>query len=195
MLWFKAWLETRWRVGFVAASILLVWVAPFWLPLLGLRVPAGFPASKLWMAIHLGTVLLYIFAAIFLAGSGINTQTTYAATSGFHPSMFFTLSLPVSRRRLLFVRAGIGALQTSVLVAVMAVYTLLERPAATTVLQFLAYSTRAVVCSMAVYALSVLLACVLDEVWQFYGGVYAALRYFCCNPDSLQSHGLALFVA
>lgn len=178
MLWFKAWLETRWRFGFVAGSILLVWVAPFWLPLLGLRVPVGFPASKLWMAIHLGSVLLYIFAAIYLAGSGINTQTTYSATPGFHPSMLFTLSLPVSRRRLLFVRAGLGALQTSVLVAVMAVYTLAERPGTTTVLQFLAYSTRAIVCSMAVYALSVLLACLLDEMWQFYGGCLCCIAIF-----------------
>jgi hypothetical protein len=178
MLWFKAWLETRWRFGFVVGSILLVWVAPFWLPLLGLRVPAGFPASKLWVAIHLGTVLLYIYAAIFLAGSGINTQTTYAATSGFHPSMLFTLSLPVSRRRLLLVRAGLGAIQTSFLVAIMAGYTLFETPGTTPVLQYLAYVTRAIVCTMAVYALSVLLACVLDEMWQFYGGCLCCIAVF-----------------
>jgi len=178
MLWFKAWLETRWRFGFVCGSMLFAWAAPLWLPLFGLRAPVGLPASKLWMAFHLGSVLLYIFAAIFLAGSGINTQTTYAATSGFHPSMLFTLSLPVSRRRLLFVRAGLGALQTGFLVAIMAGYTLFERPGATPVLQFLAYVTRAIVCTMAVYALSVLLACLLDEMWQFYGGCLCCIAVF-----------------
>jgi hypothetical protein len=193
MLWFKAWLETRWRFGFVVGSILLVWVAPFWLPLFGLRVPAGFPASKLWVAIHLGTVLLYIYAAIFLAGSGINTQTTYSATSGFHPSMLFTLSLPVSRRRLLLVRAGLGALQTSFLVAIMAGYTLFERPGTTPVLQFLAY-----------VSLSARWVCMLFPCYwpvcstrcgSSMGAVYVALRYSCCNPDLLWSRGSALFAA
>ncbi len=121
------------------------------------------------MGVHLGSVLLYIFTAIFLAGSGINSQTTYGLTSGFHGSMLFTLSLPVSRRRLLFVRAGLGALQTSALVAIMAGFSLFQRPGATSALQSLAYITRAIVCTMAVYALSVLLACLLDEVWQLMG--------------------------
>jgi hypothetical protein len=119
------------------------------------------------MGLQLGSVLLYIFTAIYLAGSGINSQTMYAATSGFHGSMFFTLSLPVSRRRLLLVRAGLGALLTCGLVVIMAGYILHLRPEATSALQALMYMTRVIVCSMAVYALSVLLACVLDEMWQF----------------------------
>ena len=170
MLWFKAWLETRWRFGFLILSIFVIWLTPHWLPSFGIRLPTGVPASRLWMAIHLGSVLLCIFTAIYLAGSGINSQTTYAATSGFHPSMLFTLSLPVSRRRLLFVRAGLGALQTSFLVVIMAGYTLVQRPGATSTLQWLAYMTRAIGCTMAVYALSVLLACLLDEMWQLMCG-------------------------
>jgi hypothetical protein len=81
--------------------------------------------------------------------------------------MFFTLSLPVSRRRLLFVRAGLGALLTCILVGIMAGYILFQRPETTSALQALVYMTRVIVCTMAVYALSVLLACVLDEMWQF----------------------------
>jgi hypothetical protein len=178
MLWYKAWLETRWRFCFVAGSILFAWAAPLWAPLFHLRPPAGIPASRLWLAVHMASVLLYIFAAIFLAGSGINSQTTYAATSGFHPSMLFTLSLPVSRRRLLLVRAGLGALQTGVLVAIMAAYTLFARPEATTAPQFLTYLARAIVCTMAIYALSTLLACVFDEMWQFYGAFLSCIAAF-----------------
>jgi hypothetical protein len=174
MLWFKAWLETRWRFCFIAASILFAWATPLWAPLFHLRAPAGVPESRLWLAVHVASVLLYIFAAIFLAGSGINSQTTYAATSGFHPSMLFTLSLPVTRRRLLLVRAGLGALQTSVLVIVMAAYTLFDRPEATTAAQLLTYLARAIVCTMPVYALSTMLACLFDEMWQFYGA------FMCC---------------
>jgi hypothetical protein len=130
------------------------------------------------MGVHLGSVLLYIVAANFLAGSGVNSQTTYAATSGFHGSMLFTLSLPVSRRRLLLVRAGLGALQTSVLVAVMAGYTLLQRPGGASALQAIEYIARAIACTMAVYALSVLMACVLDEMWQFYAACFCWIGFY-----------------
>ncbi|MGD0630737.1 MAG: hypothetical protein ABR987_15510 [Terracidiphilus sp.] len=132
----------------------------------------------MWLAVHLASVLLYIVTAIFLAGSGINSQTTYAATSGFHPSMFFTLSLPASRGRLLFMRAGLGALQTGFLVAIMAGFTLFHRPEAIGAMQALNYMARAVICTMAIYALSVLLACVLDEMWQFYAGGLCCIAIF-----------------
>ncbi|MGD0800167.1 MAG: hypothetical protein ABR906_02510 [Terracidiphilus sp.] len=177
MLWLKAWLETRWRFVFLVGSILVVWLAPFWITATGV-VHSGVPAVKQWMGIQLGSVLLYIFTAIYLAGSGVNSQTMYSATSGFHGSMFFTLSLPVSRRRLLFVRAGLGAIQSSVLVAIMAGYMLFLRPEATSALQVLEYMTRAVSCTMAVYALSVLLACVLDEMWQMYAAILCCTAVF-----------------
>ena len=167
MLWYKAWLETRWRFVFLVGSILFVWLTPEWITATG--VHSGVPAARLWMAIQLGSVFLFIFTAIFLAGSGINTQGAHTFTPGFHGSMLFTLSLPVSRRRLLFVRTGLGALQTCILVVIMAVYVVHLRPESTSALQALIYLTRTIVCTMAIYASSVLMACVLDEVWQFTG--------------------------
>jgi ABC-2 type transport system permease protein len=178
MLWYKAWLETRWRFVFMVGSILLIWLTPLWLPSFGFRLPQGVPASKIWMGVHLGSVLLYIIAANFLAGSGVNSQTTYAAASGFHGSMFFTLSLPVSRRRLLLVRAGLGALLTSALVAVLAGYTLLQRPGGASSFEVVEYVARSIVCTMAVYALSVLMACVLDEMWQFYATSFFWMAFY-----------------
>ena len=170
MLWFKAWLETRWRFGLIVGMILLTWLTPLWLPAFGFHLPPGVPASRIWLGVHLGSLIINFFAAIFLAGSGINTQTTYGATLGFDNSMLFTLSLPVSRRRRLFVRAGLGAIQTSLLVAILAGYTLLQRPESTSALQALAFLTRSIVCIMAVYSFAVLLACLLDELWQFMAG-------------------------
>jgi hypothetical protein len=167
MLWFKAWLETRWRFAFLAGSTLLIWLTPLWIPATG--VHTSVPAARFWMVIQLASVLLFIFTAIFLAGSGINTQGMYTFTPGFHGSMLFTLSLPISRRRLLFVRAGLGALQTCVLVVIMVVYILHLRPETTSVLQALIYLTRTIVCTMAIYAFSVLLLCVLDETWHVSG--------------------------
>ena len=160
MLWYKAWLETRWRFGFTIGSMMLLWLKG---PLLGVA------PERLWRSLGLESALLYCFAALFLAGAGINSQTTYAATSGFHGSMLFTLSLPVSRRRLFLVRAGLGAIETCVFAAIMAGSTLFRGPGATSALQACQYLTRAIVCTMAVYALSTLLACLLDEMWQFTG--------------------------
>jgi hypothetical protein len=167
MLWFKAWLETRWRFVFLVGLVLLIWLTPLWITATGVHTTV--PAARFWMAIQLGSVLLYIFTPIFLAGSGINSQTTYTATSGFHGSMYFTLSLPVSRRRLLFARAGLGAVLTCILVVIMAGYILHLRPESTSALQALIYLTRTIVCTMAIYAFSVLLSCVLDEIWQVTG--------------------------
>jgi hypothetical protein len=92
--------------------------------------------------------------------------------------MLFTLSFPVSRRRLLFARAGLGAVLTCILVVIMAGYILHLRPEATSALQALFYLTRVIVCTMAIYAFSVLLACVLDEMWQFMGACFFWVAVF-----------------
>jgi hypothetical protein len=160
MLWYKAWLETRWRFVFTIGWMMLPWLA---IPLLGVN------PERLWRSLELESVLLYCFAALFLAGAGINSQTFYAATAGYHGSMLYTLSLPVSRRRLFFVRAGLGAVETCALVVMTVGMTLFWRPETTSASQVFRYGIRALVCTMAVYALSALLACVLDEMWQFMG--------------------------
>jgi ABC-type transport system involved in multi-copper enzyme maturation permease subunit len=129
-------------------------------------------------ALQLESALLYIFAAIYLAGAGVNTQTMYAATTGFHGSMLFTLSMPVSRRRLLLARAGLGAILTGFLVAIVAMYTLVHQTGGASAQAVAEYLLRALVCTMAVYALSVLLACVLDEMWQFMGGCFIWVAFF-----------------
>lgn len=176
MLWYKAWLETRWRFVFILGSILLVWVTPLWLPSTG--VSPAVAASRMGRALQLESALLYMFAAIYLAGAGINTQTVYAATTGFNGSMLFTLSMPVSRRRLLMVRAGLGAILTGFLVAIVAGYTLLHQRGGASAFADMEYTVRAIACTAAVYALSVLMACVLDEMWQFMGGCLVWVAFF-----------------
>ena len=118
------------------------------------------------MAVHLGSMLVSFFVAISLAGSGVNSQTIYGPRPGNDGSMLFTLSLPVSRRRLLFVRAGLGALVTNVLIAIMAEYSLSQRPGGASGLQATAYIARAMICTVAVYSLAVLLSCLLEVMWQ-----------------------------
>jgi hypothetical protein len=160
MLYYKAWLETRWRFVFTMVSTAALTWAPEFL---------GIPTQKSWMGLALGMALLNCFAALYLAGAGINSQTTYSAASGFHGSMFFTLSLPVSRRRLFYVRAGVGALETCIFVIMTTGLTFFLRPVPTGLGEAMRYGGRVIVCTMAVYALSTLLACILDEMWQFTG--------------------------
>lgn len=125
MLWYKAWLETRWRflIGLVLMSCFSALVTLTYpltkdmqvaVPDLGERVNAmvreamalvstypGYVWSQ-WFAKNL--VNTWVFFAVLLGVGGVVTE----ATRG---SALWTLSLPVTRRRLLGVRASVGALE------------------------------------------------------------------------------------
>ncbi len=109
MLVMKAWLETRWRL-----------VAAFAMPLfvLGLNFQnRNSPATTLRaMLVLLGLVLA--LDSTFLAGSGVKSQAPIGFPEGVAGSTQFTISLPVSRLRLLSVRAGIGLLEISIVTAI-----------------------------------------------------------------------------
>ncbi|HTW78667.1 MAG TPA: hypothetical protein VME23_03880 [Terracidiphilus sp.] len=165
MLWYKAWLETRWRFGYVAGFILGT---------LGIFQLVGI-SKQIGPGLRLESTLMFCFAALYLAGSGINTQTFYSARSSFHGSMLFTLSLPVSRLRLFMVRAALGAFETCFCVCLMGALTLVWLSGPVSTGQFFQYGMRVLVCTLPVFALSTLLACLLDEMWQFTGGTLLLL--------------------
>ena len=99
MLWHKGWLETRFRLLFAVglAGFFLFSAYGF-----GVKAPAALRAV-------IGNVaLVAAVLSAMLAGSGIATQPAVQATRGLHGSMLFTLALPVTRLRLLAVRAGFG---------------------------------------------------------------------------------------
>lgn len=158
MLWWKAWMETRWRLVFVLGCFALLWAEG---PLFGV------PMAKLRIVMILQYAVVWGFAATMLAGAGLNSQTTWGVSTGYHGSMLFTLSLPVARRKLFAVRAAAGALETCALIVVTAVplvsYFGLSWSTASL------YVAGACVCSMSAYAISALFACVTGEMWQLYG--------------------------
>lgn len=159
MLWYKAWLETRYRFAFTLACSIALMALPHALPA---------PPARWWIGFAMQASFLSAFAAVYTAGSGINSQTFYAATSGFHGSMYFTLSMPVSRLRLLLTRAAVGAVETVIVIAVnVAGAVCFHPPQPTTILQLALFGVRLVVCSMALYTMAVLFACILDEIWTF----------------------------
>jgi hypothetical protein len=112
MLAMKGWLETRWR-------------------LIGL---IGMPAILLAIEYSVrddprtaSTVLLLMWvslsgAMMLMAGSGVKSQapTHISFPEGLAGSTQFTISLPVSRKLLVFVRAGIGLFETFVATVIIA---------------------------------------------------------------------------
>lgn len=137
MIWFKCWCELRARLIFCTILLLPMCLPPIlsgssWLqklpnspdfykkltdlfefhmvsgPLTGDRLQFAW-----WQAALTSIVLVLPSIAYLLAGAGVNTQTLWNKTIGGHNSVLFTLSLPVSRRRWLLTRAGLGALALS----------------------------------------------------------------------------------
>lgn len=115
MLWLKSWIEIR--IRFVLTVLLSIYIVYLILGIAPAQVAEKFPAlSPADLGVKLWKVFLIAFGgAVFpisakvLAGSGINAQTSMGMSTGFHGSMSFLLSMPVSRRHLLATRAALGA--------------------------------------------------------------------------------------
>ena len=109
--------------------------------------------------------MYYSIIPLFLAGSGIKTQSA-RMKRGLHGSMYFTLSLPVSRFRLFATRAGLGMLEVVAIFAVapFAVWIRFVEPADhVTHSNLFAFWGTLSVCATAFYFLGVLLSTFLDE--------------------------------
>ncbi|MGA7237011.1 MAG: hypothetical protein WBY44_15095 [Bryobacteraceae bacterium] len=105
-----------------------------------------------------------------LAGAGINTPT-FQATRGLHGSTLFTLSLPVSRLRLLTVRAGMGWLEMAGAILAWCYGCWLILPVvrgSVSAVDMLKYVVALIVCVSSLYFLSVLLGAFLDDQWRMF---------------------------
>ena len=165
MLWFKAWLETRWGVVFLLGLCLFVWTVAYTGSRSGPHDKPGKPED-------LGAPMdvfafSWIAAAATLAGTGIKTQSGgFQNTKGLHGSTQYTLSLPVSRRRLVAVRAAVGLLETILLILVLSGVAWLMFPELTAQSSFgdiIAYLLVVLVCSSSFHFLSVFLGTFLDD--------------------------------
>jgi hypothetical protein len=113
-MWWKSWCECRSKVWLASGIAVLLGAAVLVL----LRLPSSsIGPQALWdyYTLLLGGVEAPIIALI-LAGSGINSQSSWGMQRGFHPSAYFLLALPVSRRRALLVRAALGGIFSALFV-------------------------------------------------------------------------------
>jgi len=170
MLWYKAWLETRARFLMLAVvTALSAWyLSPEVLrAMLARGKSTALPGTYTVVSLRFGW-MIWPMIAVLMAGAGINTQTFRGVTHGVHPSMLFTLSLPVRRRRLMGVRATAGAIEAIVLIAVscLVLWTIsadLRLRAGWKGLAF--YLLTTIVAVSVFYCVSLLLATFLDESW------------------------------
>ena len=102
MLWHKGWLETRYRLLFALGFVGLFQV---------LQHKPGTTPQGIFAFVQFTVPVLVVMTYSLLAGAGVATQPSFVASKGIHGSTLFTLSLPVSRLRLMSVRAAIGWLE------------------------------------------------------------------------------------
>lgn len=185
MLWLKGWLETRFRLLFM----LIFTAVPLSVMLsVGAHASAHSMSGVTQLASHVIPIWV-VFTCAVLAGAGIATQPSLQASKGLHGSTLFTLSMPVSRLRLLTVRAGIGWLETAAVVGVLCCEMWLAVPllrAGATPIELLEQAATLVACSSTIYFLSVLLGTVLDDQWRVWGTLIASVGiWWLCTHLSL----------
>jgi hypothetical protein len=173
MLWFKGWLETRYKLllllCFMAAFLIFVHTA-------GAKTPPGAKSAVFgFVAFSIPSFVIVICA--LLGGAGIATQPSVQATKGLHGSTLFTLSLPVSRLRLLAVRASLGWLGVAGMIGAECCGMWLLLPGlngAATPIEMFEFAGALLACASTLYFLSVLLATFLDDLWRVWGTMLGA---------------------
>jgi hypothetical protein len=178
MIWYRAFLETRGR--FCLALAMLTFMALVFSPRDATKIANSFLDSA-----AANTPLLWGMFAIMMAGAGINTQTSFSRRHGVHGSIFYTLSLPVSRRKLLLTRAAVGYAASFLLAIAACLIFWIASPGLRTLVtldDLLTYATSLFVGTSVFYSFSVLLAIFLDEVWQFYASAALCMAALMIRP-------------
>jgi hypothetical protein len=166
MLWLKASKETRWK----ALYVLLIGVAFYGISISMAR--GAPPTYRLnWLTgVTQWSALFSVIVTVVLAGTGIDTDSTRPGqpVKGGEGSKLFTLSLPVTRARLFWVRTATGVLETAAILALLAAATwlLLSPSLAGNVLDALKTFALVFFVSITAYAISVCLSTVCDEGWR-----------------------------
>jgi hypothetical protein len=182
MLWRKGWLETGFRLLFILGYTTLILFLQY-----SARNAAPPPHAKtaVFTLVMFSNPILVLVICAMLAGAGIVTQPALQATKGLHGSTLFTLSLPVSRLRLLAVRASIGWLEGVGVIGVFCWGMWLVSPVfrvSVTSVEMVEYAGTLISCGSALYFLSVLLATFLDDQWRAWGTMLASAALWLLSP-------------
>lgn len=181
MLWLKAWLETRWRIGFASFMGVLLWGTPLLMITIGPARDSQRILPILRLTMGNSGVLWALVMPLILAGSGIRTclARPFAFEKSGDESTHFTLSLPVTRTRLFAVRSVAGLLETVALLMLFTVciWLLLPRSALSTP-DDLRYLAGIASWSLAAYAIAACLSLFAETGGQFRAGVLGLVVLF-----------------
>ena len=184
MLWYKGWLETRFRLlfglGFMGLLLALTHS-------IGTVAPAPGVRSPIFGIVLFSNPSFVVAVCTMLAGAGIATQPSFQATKGLHGSTLFTLSLPVSRFRLLAVRAGLGWLEMAGVIATFCCGMWLlssQLRGAVTAVEMFEYAETIIASASARYFLSVVLATFLDDQWRTWGTLIGSAALWWLSSHS-----------
>ena len=158
MLWYKAWLETRWRMALIAAVLAFVLF----------QVATHSQKSMDGVAMLTSLQFMWMIIPLSMAGAGVRTENPFRAVKGIQGSIYYTMSLPVSRLQLLAVRAGVGLAETGLLIAVGIGMAAAAFPAVRMipVNEAASYVMTIFVCGLSGFGISTLYATFLDQQWQ-----------------------------
>jgi hypothetical protein len=171
MLWYKGWLETRYRLLFmlaIMAGFLIFFIS----------VSGHEPVKPLIGFLSDSVPTYVVMICAMFGGAGIATQPPFQAVKGLHGSTLFTLSLPVSRFRLLAVRASLGWLEMAGVIGALCCgiwFAFPDLRAMAKVSEMFQYAATLIACASAFYSLSVLAGTFLDDLWRTYGTMIGAV--------------------
>jgi hypothetical protein len=180
MLWYKAWQETRIKLWIALGYISLIFV---WL---GTAAAVGPVHRQAGLGLSFMMPSFVTVICTWLAQAGITTQAPFQALKGLHGSTQFTLSLPVSRLRLLSVRAILGYMQVAALIGVFCWGLWLLAPwmrAGAAPVEMFEYALTLIAYGSSLYFLSVLLATFLDDQWRMGATIGASVVLWYLLPN------------
>jgi hypothetical protein len=181
MLWYKGWLEVRIRL---LVSIVVMCFGVYMARTATLTM--GTLSRSTVGSLMFGNTIVVALACLWLAGAGIITQPAFQAVKGIHGSTLFTLSLPVSRLRLLAVRASLGWLLMAGLIGALCGGISAWSPgvrAMATPAEIFEYGVTLLVCFSAFYFFCVLLATFLEDQWRIVGGAISFMAFRALSKE------------
>lgn len=195
MLWYKGWLETRFRLLFllVVQGSFLIFV--LWT---GANAQVREPIRAVGAFISFTIPTFVVMICGMLGGAGIATQPSFQAVRGLHGSTLFTVSLPVSRLRLLAVRASLGWLEMAAAIGALCCGIWLVFPALRAMAnasEMFQYAAILIACGSAIYSISVLAGTFLDDLWRTWGTVIGALALWGLTRHAPLRTSIGIFPA
>ena len=184
-MWHKAWLDTRWRFGVgLALLLMMATLAVFGYPVAarllsqaGAAAPSGpigglvadaiatqrdFRGYVWWQWHRQNLTQTWTLFAVLLGSGGLLSRGSAAG-------VLFTMSLPISRHRLLGVRAAVGLAELLVLATVPALLIVVLSPAigqSYSVVDVVVYGVCLFFGGAVFFSLALLLSTVFDDLWR-----------------------------